>query len=91
MLRDVERGGQTEVEHILGFMLNKASEANIARHTFLLAYTHTHIKAFEQRRDASVNSSSGHCVRRAPFRGRPANERARREKQATTSRNALPG
>jgi 2-dehydropantoate 2-reductase len=49
MLRDVERGGPTEVEHILGF-LNKASEANIAHRTLLLAYTH--IKAFEQRRAA---------------------------------------
>ncbi len=50
MLRDIERGGQTEVEHVLGFMLNKASEANIAHRTLLLA--HTHIKAFEQRRAA---------------------------------------
>jgi 2-dehydropantoate 2-reductase len=50
MLRDVERGGPTEVEHILGFMLNKARAANIAHRTLLLAYTH--IKAFEQRRAA---------------------------------------
>jgi len=50
MLRDIERVGQTEVEHILGFMLNKAREANIAHHTLLLAYTH--VKAFEQRRIA---------------------------------------
>ena len=50
MLRDIERGGQTEVEHILGFMCNKAREADIAHHTLLLAYTH--IKAFEQRRAA---------------------------------------
>ena len=50
MLRDIERGGQTEVEHILGFMLNKAREANISHRTLLLAYTH--IKAFEQRRVA---------------------------------------
>ena len=50
MLRDIERGGPTEVEHILGFMLNKASEANIAHCTLLLAYTH--VKAFEQRRAA---------------------------------------
>ena len=47
MLRDLERGGPTEVEHILGFMLNKAREANIVHQTLLLAYTH--IKAFEQR------------------------------------------
>ena len=50
MLRDIERGGQTEVEHILGFMLNKAREADIPHRTLLLAYTH--IKAFEQRRAA---------------------------------------
>jgi 2-dehydropantoate 2-reductase len=50
MLRDVERGGPTEVEHILGFMLNKAREASIAHRTLLLTYTH--IKAFEQRRAA---------------------------------------
>ena len=50
MLRDVARGGLTEVEHILGFMLDKASEANIAHRTLLLAYTH--IKAFERRRSA---------------------------------------
>jgi 2-dehydropantoate 2-reductase len=50
MLRDVERGSLTEVEHILGFLLNKAREANIAHRTLLLAYIH--IKAFEQRRAA---------------------------------------
>ena len=47
MLRDIERGGRTEADHILGFMLNKAREAGIACHTLRLAYTH--IKAFEQR------------------------------------------
>jgi 2-dehydropantoate 2-reductase len=50
MLRDIERGGQTEVEHILGFMLDKAREAGVAHQTLLLAYTH--IKAFEQRKAA---------------------------------------
>ena len=47
MLRDIERGGRTEVDHILGFMLNKAREAGIACHTLQLAYTH--VKAFEHR------------------------------------------
>jgi 2-dehydropantoate 2-reductase len=51
MLRDIERGGRTEVEHILGFMLQKAREADIACHTLLLAYTH--IKAYEERRAAN--------------------------------------
>jgi 2-dehydropantoate 2-reductase len=50
MLRDIERGGRTEVEHILGFMLKKARESDIACHTLLLAYTH--IKACEERRAA---------------------------------------
>ena len=47
MLRDIERGSQTEVEHILGFMLTKARAAHIEHQTLLLAYTH--IKAYEQR------------------------------------------
>jgi 2-dehydropantoate 2-reductase len=50
MLRDIEGGGQTEVEHILGFMLRKAVEAQIACNTLLVAYTN--VKAFEQRRAA---------------------------------------
>jgi 2-dehydropantoate 2-reductase len=52
MLRDIERGGQTEVEHILGFMLLKAVKAQIACNTLLLAYTN--VKAFEQRRAAGL-------------------------------------
>lgn len=50
MLRDIERGGQTEVDHILGFMLDKARKAQIPSNTLLLAYTN--VKAFEQRRAA---------------------------------------
>jgi 2-dehydropantoate 2-reductase len=50
MLRDIERGGQTEVEHVLGFMLEKAVESQIACNTLLLAYTS--VKAYEQRRGA---------------------------------------
>ena len=50
MLRDIERGGQTEGEHILGFMLNKAREARISCNMLLLSYTS--IKAYEQRRAA---------------------------------------
>jgi 2-dehydropantoate 2-reductase len=49
MLRDIERGGQTEVEHILGFVL-KAVRAQIPFHTLLLAYAN--VKAFEQLRAA---------------------------------------
>ena len=50
MLRDIERGGQTEVEHILGFMLDKAVKSQIACNTLLLAYTS--VKAYELRRGA---------------------------------------
>jgi 2-dehydropantoate 2-reductase len=50
MLRDIERGGQTEVEPILGFMLDKAVKARIPCNTLLLAYTN--VKAYEQRRVA---------------------------------------
>jgi len=50
MLRDIERGGQTEVEHILGFMLDRAVKAQITCNTLLLAYTN--VKAYEQRRAA---------------------------------------
>ena len=49
MLRVIERGGQTEVEHILGFVL-KAVRAQIPFHTLLLAYAN--VKAFEQLRAA---------------------------------------
>jgi 2-dehydropantoate 2-reductase len=47
MLRDIERHGKTEADHVLGFMLAKARESGIDHKTFLLAYTH--VKAFEQR------------------------------------------
>jgi 2-dehydropantoate 2-reductase len=50
MLRDIERGGQTEAEHILGFMLDRAVKARIPCNTLLLAYTN--VMAFEQRRAA---------------------------------------
>lgn len=50
MLRDIERGGQTELEHILVFVLDKAMKAQIPCNTLLLAYTN--VKAFEQRRAA---------------------------------------
>jgi len=51
MLRDIERGEQTEVEHILGFVLNKTVKAQIPFHT-LLAYAN--VKAFEQLRAAGL-------------------------------------
>lgn len=50
MLRDVERGGRTETDHVLGYMLDKARRAGIEHRTLQFAYTH--LKAFEQRREA---------------------------------------
>jgi 2-dehydropantoate 2-reductase len=50
MLRDIERGGRTEADHVLGFMLEKARIAGIEHHTLRLACTH--VSAFDQRRDA---------------------------------------
>ena len=50
MLRDLEKGGQIEGDHILGFMLAKAREFGIDDTLHAAAYTH--VKAYEQRRDA---------------------------------------
>ena len=47
MLRDIERHGRTEADHIIGFLLRKAEGTGIDVQTLLLAYTH--IKAYEQR------------------------------------------
>ena len=47
MLRDMERRGRTEVDHIIGFALQKARAAGLDERTLSLAYTH--IKAYEQR------------------------------------------
>lgn len=46
MLRDIERKNRIEADHIIGFMLDKAIEANIECITLHLAYTH--LKAYEQ-------------------------------------------
>jgi len=50
MLRDIERGARVEVEHVLGFMLDKAAKSGIPCNTLKLVYTH--VKAYEQRRAA---------------------------------------
>jgi 2-dehydropantoate 2-reductase len=50
MLRDLEKGGPIEGEHILGFMLNKCREAGLPDTLHLAAYTH--VKAYEERRAA---------------------------------------
>lgn len=50
MLRDLERGGSIEADHILGFMLRKAREFGIDDTLHRAAYVHT--KAYEERRAA---------------------------------------
>ena len=48
MLRDLERSGSVEADHIVGFMLNKAREFGIDDTMLSVAYTH--LKAYENRR-----------------------------------------
>lgn len=50
MLRDLEKGGPIEAEHILGFMLNRARAARLDDTLHRVAYTH--VKAYEERRAA---------------------------------------
>ena len=50
MLRDLERGGRIEADHVLGFMLRKAREFGIDDTLHRAAYVHT--KAYEERRAA---------------------------------------
>jgi len=50
MLRDLEKGGQVEAEQIVGFMLEQCRTAGQDDALHLAAYTH--LKAYEQRRDA---------------------------------------
>jgi 2-dehydropantoate 2-reductase len=48
MLRDIERGGPVEGDHILGFMLAKARLRGVDDTLQALAFTH--VQAYEQRR-----------------------------------------
>lgn len=50
MLRDLEKGGRIESEQILGYMLDRCRQAGVEDDLHAAAYTH--VKAFEQRRDA---------------------------------------
>lgn len=50
MLRDLEKGGRIESEQIVGDMLRQCRAAGLDDTLHLAAYTH--VKAFEQRRDA---------------------------------------
>ena len=51
MLRDIEKGGSIEGEHILGFMLRKCREAGVEDTLHRIAYTHA--KAYDERRAAN--------------------------------------
>lgn len=51
MLRDIERGGPIEADHILGYMLEKARAGGLDDTLHRMAYVHA--KAYEQRRAAN--------------------------------------
>ncbi len=50
MLRDLERGGPVEADHIVGWMLARAREYDVD--DVILAIAYTHLKAYEARRAA---------------------------------------
>jgi 2-dehydropantoate 2-reductase len=50
MLRDLERGGQVEADHVVGFMVRRADAHKIEARLLRVAYAH--LKAYEQRRAA---------------------------------------
>jgi 2-dehydropantoate 2-reductase len=50
MLRDLEAGGRTEAEHILGFLATAAREAGVPDELHALALLHA--RAYDQRRAA---------------------------------------
>ena len=50
MLRDVERGGATEADHILGDLLRRAQALGVATPTLALAYSS--LQAYDRRRQA---------------------------------------
>lgn len=54
MLRDLERGARTEVEHIIGDLLRRQNSAVSERSLLRLAYTH--VKAYEARQAREAKS-----------------------------------
>ena len=50
LLRDLEAGGQVEADHIVGWMLELARNHRLDDTILSIAYTH--LKAYENRRDA---------------------------------------
>jgi 2-dehydropantoate 2-reductase len=56
MLRDIERNGPVEADHILGFMLDRAIEHKVdpSLHRFI----YLHLQAYEQRRAAAISKAA---------------------------------
>jgi 2-dehydropantoate 2-reductase len=52
MLRDVERGGPTEADHVLGDLLRRGEERGIR--TPLLGVAYAHLKSYEARRAREI-------------------------------------
>jgi 2-dehydropantoate 2-reductase len=50
MLRDIERGGPVESDHVVGYMLGKARAHKIPARLFEISYVN--LKAYEERRAA---------------------------------------
>ena len=57
MLRDIESGGRTEVEHVLGDLLRRRNPA--AAGASVLAIAHAHVTAYETRRKRATESGAG--------------------------------
>jgi 2-dehydropantoate 2-reductase len=57
MLRDIEAGKRTECDHVIGFMLEKARAAGLDASLLEIAYTH--LKSYENRREAKRLPSAG--------------------------------
>ena len=53
MLRDIERGGATEADHILGDLVGRAQTKGVATPLLRLAYSH--LQAYDVRRQAATN------------------------------------
>lgn len=54
MLRDVERGGPTEADHVLGDLLRRGEERGIRAP--LLGVAYAHLKSYEARRAREISA-----------------------------------
>jgi 2-dehydropantoate 2-reductase len=59
MLRDVESGGQTEGDHILGALLARACERNLQTPLLEVAATHLEAYSARRRREAAAKAPAG--------------------------------